>query len=135
MGYHGIMLHRDYILRMVQRFVRVLLPALERIEETGDALAITEMEGAIAELVELEPVMLLSLTPDSLTTFVALSPNADAVAPYMVWGLRRVAEACERVGDEFTARLRGQQADAVAAAFGLEPDVVPEDVAEALDEE
>ena len=128
------MLHRDYILQLVQRFVRVLLPALERIEETGDELAISEMESAIAELVELQSSMLLSLAPESVATFVSLSPDAEAVAPYMVWGLMRSVEAYERIGDTSTAELRRSQAEAVAAHFGLALDVVPDDIAEALDE-
>ncbi len=129
------MLHRDYILELVNRFVEVLVRDFERIRAVGDTEAITEMEEAIAELVELEPVMLLSLAPESLATFVSLSPQADAVAPYLVWGLGRVAEALDAVGDGFTANLRRDQARAVADAMGIDAEALPDDVADRLADE
>ena len=94
------MLHRDYLLEVIARFV--------------DAVTIA----------------LRGLSPDSLVTMMLLSGMGDSLASYVSYALDRVGDAYDNMGDKRTAELRWDQAQAVAEAFNCDPNTIPEEFAD-----
>ena len=122
------MLHRDYLLEVIEQFVSTVSQALARALLERDLDSALEVEEAIAELVQLDPETAMSLAPDSLVIMMQLSGTGDAVAGYAAYALNRLSDAYERMGDVGTANMRRDQAEAIAEAFGADIDEVPEEL-------
>lgn len=123
------MYERDYILELIGEFGRTVSAALRR-AAAGEEQAIEDVETEVAELLELDRSVALSLTPDSLVTMMVLSGLGDAVAADVCYALNRVADLREAAGDTDTAGLRRLQARAVAESFGCDPTMAPPELAE-----
>ena len=122
------MLHRDYLLEVIEQFVSTVSNALARALLQRDLNAAQEVEDAIAELVQLDPQTAMSLAPDSLVIMMQLSGTGDAVAGYAAYALNRLGDAYERMGDADTADMRRDQAQAIADAFGADVNEIPEEL-------
>lgn len=122
------MLHRDYILDLVEHFVTGVTDAFRR-AVSGEPLALADAEQEIGDILELDPSTALSLAPDSLVTMMILSGMGDSVASYVCYALDRLATLYERQGNEDTAGLRRLQARAVAESFGCDPATPPAELA------
>ncbi len=120
------MLHRDYILDLIDQFMMVVLEALRHALQQHDQQSAEEAEEAIANLLDLDPEFALDLAPDSLVTMMLLSGMADSVADYVGFTLEKLSEAYEGMGAEDLARLRHAQAEAVAESFGCDLQTPPE---------
>ena len=107
------MLQKDYILEIVGDFVDGVAKHLDA-ALAGDAKATGAVEQDVAGLLDLDPEVALTLSPDSLVTMMVLSGMGDSVAAY------------EAQGDADTAALRRAQAAAVGESFGCDPTVAPE---------
>ena len=127
------MLHRDYLLEIILRFVEAVADPLRRALLKADFDATREVDDAIAGLLDLDPHTALSLSPDSLVTMLLLSGVGDSVAEYVAYALDRVGDAYDDAGERALAEMRWDQAQAVVEAFGCS-DAVPAEFA-ALDEE
>lgn len=123
------MLHRDYLLEIIARFVDTVMVALRSAVLDGNAGAIQEVEDSVAALLDLDPNTAMNLSPDSLVTMMLLSGMGDALAGYVAYVLDKVGDAYDDAGDAQKAALRWDQAQAVAESFGCDPDVVPEEFA------
>ena len=128
------MLHRDYLLEVIQQFVSSISQSLARALLQRDFDAAEEVETAVADLVQLDPETAMVLAPASLVQMMELSSVGSAVASYVGYTLDRVADIYEDGGDEATAELRRAQAEAVADAYGCDLMDVPEELDE-LDRE
>lgn len=128
------MLHRDYLLEVIARFVDVITVALRGALLEGNQEAIHEAEDSIAALLDLDPNTAMNLSPDSLVTMMLLSGMGDALASYVAYTLDKVGDAYDNAGDAQKAALRWDQAQAVAESFGCDPNVIPEEL-RALDAE
>ncbi len=124
------MLHRDYLLEVIDQFVSTVSRALSRALLERDLDAAAEVEEAVAELIQLDPDTAMSLSPESLVVMMQLSGTGDAVAGYAAYALNRLADAYERSGDAGVAELRRGQAQAIASAFGADLDQIPEELRE-----
>lgn len=122
------MLHRDYLLEVIEQFVSTVSQALARALLERDLDAAVEVEEAIAELVQLDPETAMSLAPESLVIMMQLSGTGDAVAGYAAYALNRLGDAYERMGDAELATMRHDQAQAVADAFGADINEIPEEL-------
>lgn len=122
------MLHRDYLLDVIEQFVSTVSQALARALLQRDLDSALEVEEAIAELVQLDPDTAMSLSPESLVVMMQLSGTGDAVAGYAAYALNRLADSYERMGDVGIAAMRRDQAQAIADAFGADPNEVPEEL-------
>ena len=111
------MLQKDYILEIVGDFVDGVAKHLDA-ALAGDAEATGAVEQDVAGLLDLDPEVALTLSPDSLVTMMVLSG--------MAFSLTRLADAYEAQGDADTAALRRAQAAAVGESFGCDPTVAPE---------
>lgn len=128
------MLHRDYLLEIIARFVEVVTAALRRAVLDGDEVSAREVEDSVAALLDLDPQTAMNLSPDSLVTMMLLSGMGDSLASYVSYALDRVGDAYDEMGDHRTAALRWDQAEAVAESFGCDQSQVPEEFAQ-LEEE
>ena len=128
------MLHRDYLLEIIAKFVESVSIALRHAMLDGSREAAGQVEDSVAALLDLDPQTAMNLSPDSLVTMMLLSGMGDSLASYVAFALDRVGDAYDNMGDHATAALRWDQAEAVAESFGCDPDEVPEEF-EALDEE
>ena len=117
------MLHRDYLLEIISRFVETVSVALRRALLDGSHESAREVEDSVAALLDLDPQTAMNLAPDSLVTMMLLSGMGDSLASY-------VAYALDDWGDTQTAELRWDQAQAVAESFGCDQNAVPEEFAE-----
>lgn len=124
------MLQRDYLLELVRRFGDGLREHLVPAVLDADGDSIRAVEDGVGALIDLDGASALSLAPESLVTMMELSGVADSVAAHASYALERLADAYERAGDKGTARVRREQARAVAEAFAVEPGQVPDQYTE-----
>ena len=124
------MLHRDYLLEIISKFVESVSVALKRAVLQDDAESCKEVEDSVAALLDLDPNTAMNLSPDSLVTMIILSGMGDSLANYVAYALDRVGDAYDNMGDKATAELRWDQAEAVAQAFSCDMNVIPDGFAE-----
>ena len=124
------MLHRDYLLEVINQFVTSISRALARALLERDFEAAGEVEEAVADLMQLDADTAMALAPDSLVTMMMLSGTGDAVAGYAAYALNRLGEAYENMGEVDLAEVRREQAQAIADAFGANVDEIPEELLE-----
>ena len=131
------MFENDYVMRMILQLVRVLRRSLNR-QFPDRASELEDIEGSVAEAVDLDPRLMFSLTPESLVSVLELG-NFDAqLAGYVVRSIYYESDLLEADGQLAKAELRRQQADAIAKRFGLEvepADSGPAALAQFLDEQ
>lgn len=123
------MLHRDYLLEIISRFVETVTVALRGALLEGRIESVEEAEDSVASLIDLDPQTAMNLTPDSLVTMMLLSGMGDSLAQYVSYVLDHVGDAYDDMGDVTKARLRWDQAQAVAESFDVDPNVIPEEFA------
>lgn len=121
------MLQHDYLLEVIQQFVRTVTVPLSRALTKRDLEAASEVEAAIGELLQLDPDTAMALAPESLVTMMQLAGTGDALSGYAAYALDKLAEAYEGAGEAELAQTRHAQAEAIASAFGASLDEVPEE--------
>lgn len=118
------MLQHDYLLEIINEFVESITQALKRAYASDDEAEIRQaahdVEEDIAALMDLDPAVTMSLSPDSLVTMMLLSGLGDAVCGYVAFALERLSEIYERMGDADTAAFRRQQVEAIVTSFGCD---------------
>lgn len=124
------MLHKDYLLEVIEQFVSTVSQALVRALLQRDFEAAEEVEAAVADLVQLDPETAMALAPQSLVTMMLLSGTGDSVAGYAAYALNRLGDAYDNMGEHDVAELRREQAQAIADTFGADLNEVPEEFAE-----
>ena len=128
------MLHKDYLLEVIAKFVDAVTVALRHAVLDEDLDSARDVEDSVAALLDLDPATAMNLSPDSLVTMMLLSGLGDSLASYVAYALDKVGDAYDNMGDTRTAGLRWDQAQAVAESFGCDPNDVPEEL-RALDAE
>ena len=124
------MLHKDYLLEVIEQFVSSVSQALARALLQRDLEAAEEVEEAVADLVQLDPETAMALAPESLVTMMLLSGTGDSVAGYAAYALNRLGDAYDKMGEHDVAELRRDQAYAIAQSFGSDVNEIPEEFAE-----
>lgn len=124
------MLHRDYLLEVIEQFVNGISQSLVRVFVHRDLDAAQDVEEAVAELVQLDPETAMSLAPESLVTMMMLSGTGDAVAGYAAYALNRLGEAYDRAGEIELGEARKAQAQAIADSFNADLDEIPQELRE-----
>lgn len=120
------MLQHDYILEMIEQFVRAVEEALLGTRNKQDVASAEGVEEAVAELLDLDAQTAMALAPESLVTMMELSGIGESVAAYAAYALRKTADIYEGLGQEQLAELRLAQGEAVARAFSADGEVPPE---------
>jgi hypothetical protein len=127
----------DYIMRMILQLVRVLRRSLARQFPTRRA-ELEEIEGAVAEAVDLDPRLMFALEPQSLVEVLELGNFDPQLAAWVVRSLYYESDLLENDGQLTKADLRRRQADAIATRFDLRITVAEqggETLAEFLDQQ
>ena len=124
------MLHRDYLLEVIARFVDAVTIALRGALLDRNPTAAREVEDSVAALLDLDPKTAMNLSPESLVTMMLLSGMGDSLASYVSYALDRVGDAYDDMGDKHKAELRWDQAQALAEAFNCDPETIPAEFAE-----
>ena len=124
------MLHRDFLLEIITRFVDIVSVALLGAVRRHDVNSARDVEDSVAALLDLDPQTAMNLSPDSLVTMMILSGMGDSLASYVAYALDRVGDAYDDMGDKRLAALRWDQAEAVAESFGCDQSQIPEEFAE-----
>ena len=124
------MLHRDYLLEVIARFVDAVTIALRGALLDRNPTAAREVEDSVAALLDLDPKTAMNLSPESLVTMMLLSGMGDSLASYVSYALDHVGDAYDDMGDKHKAELRWDQAQAVAEAFNCDPETIPAEFAE-----
>ena len=122
------MLQHDYLLEVIGRFVEAVSASLRGALCDGDFARVGEVERAVGELLDLDAQTAMALSPQSLVTMMTLAGTGDAVAGYVSYALEQLAGVMEEMGEDELAELRHEQADAVAEAFDVSKEEVPEEL-------
>ena len=121
------MLHKDYLLEVIEQFVSTVSQALVRALLQRDFEAAEEVEAAVADLVQRDPDTAMALAPQSLVTMMLLSGTGDSVAGYAAYALNKLGDAYDNMGEHDVAELRREQARAIADSFGADLNEVPQE--------
>ncbi|MDR1088683.1 MAG: hypothetical protein LBL23_05380 [Coriobacteriales bacterium] len=113
------MFENDYIMRMILQLVRVLRRSLTKEYPTRET-EIHDIEGKVAEALDLDPRLMFKLEPESLVQLLQLGNLDPVLAVYAVRSIYYESDLLEEGGDCEKAELRRQQADAIAKAYGVE---------------
>ena len=113
------MLHKDYLMRMIMDMVLGIrkvwnLPDRDRGNFTDD------IEKSVGDAVNIDPDLLFNLEPDSAVQMLDLGDIDDSVAEYIVHAIFLEATMLESQENFAKARLRREQAVAIAKYFGCE---------------
>ncbi len=131
------MFENDYIMRMILQLTRVLRRSLIR-EYPSPETEIRDIEGKVAEALDLDPRLMFKLEPESLVSLLQLGNVDPALAVYAVRSIYYESDLLEENGELEKAELRRQQADAIARAYDLDvtlADAAPEAMEEFLSEQ
>ena len=131
------MFENDYIMRMILQLARVLRRSIIR-EYPSPEAEVKDIEGKVAEALDLDPRLMFKLDPASLVSLLQLGNVDPVLAVYAVRSIYYESDLLEEKGDLETAELRRQQADAIAEAYDLGvtlADGSPEAIEAFLDEQ
>lgn len=107
-------------MRLIVQFAIALRNALSKRSGHGDTAASRlELETAIGDAVSMDADVLLSLTPDSVSTMLMVGDIDASVAEYIVHALMLDSAYLSEDGYDELATLRRQQAEAVGRTFGV----------------
>ena len=121
------MLQRDYLVQMLTMFAAAIARSIERRRSKHDPEGAAEMlEEAISEATDIDGSILLALAPESVASILQVSDVDPRVVGYIVRSLYLESEYLDEAGDDGLARLRAQQADAIADAYGFIEEDLPD---------
>ncbi len=131
------MFENDYIMRMILQLARVLRRSLTRQYPSAE-MEIQDIEGKVAEALDLDPRLMFKLDPESLVSILQLGNVDPVLAVYAVRSIYYESDLLEESGNLELAELRRQQADAIAEAYNIGvtlADATPEAMQEFLNEQ
>ncbi len=112
------MLEEDYIMRLLMNFFAGIRRCIEREEEKRQpSEAARTLDTLVGDAVDLDPDMLLSLTPDSAAGLLKMSGTDPRVVEYVSRTLLLSSSYYSEAGEGELADLRQQQAHALAEVF------------------
>ncbi|MDR2036221.1 MAG: hypothetical protein LBP91_06095 [Coriobacteriales bacterium] len=131
------MFENDYLMRMILQLARVLRRSLIKEYPTVN-MEIRDIEGRVAEALDLDPRLMFKLEPESLVSLLQLGNVDPVLAIYAVRSIYYESDLLEANGNLEQAELRRRQGDAIAEAYDIEvtlADASPEAMREFLDEQ
>lgn len=113
------MFERDYICKLIADLLLGIVKSLQASErEENPYLAAQLLETAIGNAVDMDASVFLSLSPESMSSIMAISHTDDESTEYIARSLMLASEYNEKAGSPEIAQLRRAQAYAVADAYG-----------------
>ncbi|MBR2834256.1 MAG: hypothetical protein IKE43_00875 [Coriobacteriales bacterium] len=125
-------IRNDYILDMINQFADSICDFMLKSKGGLEYDAIQGYEEIVGRALDMDAQTVLELSPASLVTMFQISATDESLAIYAVFALERVYELL-LASNEPLARLRHEQATAIAASYGFDLNEVPPEVQERLD--
>lgn len=123
------MFTQDYLMRMILELAGAIRRSLLMNDDDDDPMAAAQLlEASLDGATEMDSSLLLSLEPESLSAMLKMSAADPSLMTYVSRMLLLESRYLETAQSHSTARLRHDQAFAVARAFGIpldEEDVEP----------
>lgn len=114
------MLEQDYLMRMILQLIDGIRRSLELSKGGEDPESAAEsLEATIGQATEIDGSVLLSLAPESIADILQVSGTDPAVVEFVGRSLLLEADYLLQAGDTSTAKLRADQAEALASAYGF----------------
>lgn len=116
------MLHRDYLVEQFIRFAEAIRVSWERArgDQADPANAAAMLEAAVGSATNIDGATLLLLSPDSIAGILQVTDTDPDVVEYLARTLLLESEYLDEAGQSQQAALRREQAQAIAAGYGLE---------------
>lgn len=112
---------------MIDQFCLEVTVPLKQGLTTFDLESCEKIETAIGKMMEMDASSALALAPGSLVSIMQLTGVSDYLASYIVYGLMRLGDIYEKMGNTSLAEVRRSQAAAIAQAYGCDVSEVPEE--------
>lgn len=123
------MLQQDYLLRLIAQFAEAIRQSMQKAQGERDPRIAAEMlEAAVGEATDIDGGILLGLAPESMVQIMRVSGTDPHLVGFIAHSLLLSSLYLEEAGVPSRARLREQQARAVASEYGIE---LPESYSEA----
>ena len=117
------MFQHDYLMRMIMQLIEAIMRSMQIAKDKEDPQAAADMlEGLVSSATNLDGGVLLSLTPDSISSILGVSNTDPRVAEFLGRTLFLEAFYLRQCGKLELAQLRLDQARALAEAYGFNLD-------------
>lgn len=125
-------------MRLLLDFAAAIRRSIERTEHQRDPETAAHMlEVAIGNATDIDGAVLLSLSPDSIATILEVSGTDPQVTEYIARSMLLASRYQEEAGNAELAKLREEQAYAIAEAYGhdlSDQSITPEELDALFDE-
>ncbi len=119
------MIERDYLMRLLLNLAQGIMRTIQADRSGGTKRDSAEMlEMAIGEAVDFDGETFLALAPDSIAQILQISGTDARASRFIANSLYLASVYRAEAGDEELARIRREQAYAVAEQFGHEIDAL-----------
>lgn len=117
------MFEKDYLMKLLGDLIQAMVRSmLYSTKDENPYMAARSLENAIGAAVDMDSELFLSMTPESMTMMMEISPLDKQGSEYIARSLALASVYNREAGDERLAELRMQQAKAVAGSFGIDLD-------------
>lgn len=114
------MLQQDYLLRMIMQFAEAIRQSMQKAQGEHDPRIAAEMlETAVGEATDIDGSILLGLAPESMVQIMQVSGTDNHLIGYIAHSLLLSSLYLQEANEPGRAKLREQQARAVASAYGI----------------
>lgn len=114
------MIEQDYLMRRIMALFAAIRRSWERELRHDDPLDSAEqLELALGQAVDFDSGLLLSLVPESFASMVQVSGTDQRLVAFMLRSLALASRLRAEGNDNAGAALRQQQAQALAAFYGV----------------
>lgn len=113
------MLQRDYLMNLILQFVQGIRRSMEKGQRDPEDAA-ASLEEVVAQAMDMDASVLLGLQPESFASILQVSGTDPRVVEYIARSLALEAHYLDEAGSEGLAALRHGQAQALAAAYGID---------------
>lgn len=114
------MIEQDYLMRRIMALFAAIRRSWERELKHDDPLDSAEqLEMALGQAVDFDSGLLLSLAPESFASMAQVSGTDRRLVPFMLRSLALASRFRAQGNDNAGAALRLEQAQALAALYGV----------------
>lgn len=117
------MFEKDYLMKMLSDLIQAMVRSMVyATEEENPYMAARSLENAIGAAVDMDAALFLSMSPESMSMMMQISPIDEQVSEYIARSLALASIYNREAGDVDLAQLRMEQARVVAHSFGIDLD-------------
>ena len=118
------MFEQDYLMRLLLQMAAAIQRSLEQAKKDKDPAGAAEaLESTINSATDIDGAVLLTLAPESIASVMQVSGTNPQVAQYISRTLLLESQYLIEAGSTQKAKLREEQAHAIANAFGFEVEI------------